>query len=382
MTLKQAFTQWGAIPEHTVLAAKNRMNMQKVLFEKHASMDVTLIDRHFMDLVIKDSKADHRAVVNATSCLCHVLTWLHETEPNTYPSPDFDYNLSSITSTRQQTVESKNKFPSKKNQSVINQDDIDPLKGIDFSDGNDVLNTASDMKQNDSVKQPASKSSIPVAQLNPDTLKLIKIWPSRSEAERGLGVRNIDRAVKKGRPLAGFFWCNPDDIDIFQPKLIVKTITKKSKTTPEDKYLRRSVVQIDTTTLKEIARFESGRAAEKALGIKNVLRAIDRCGIAGGFRWAFADEFNENWHPVQRSRGYRRVVPQSVIDNYKAEKEIKQQAQKKKTDTTPSPSTLPENQREFLSQISDQLILDEIRRRANWHGTVSVEITTTIEVTL
>ena len=50
LTLKEAFTEWSNLSENKVLAAKNRNNMQQVLFKAYASMDVSLIDRHFMDL--------------------------------------------------------------------------------------------------------------------------------------------------------------------------------------------------------------------------------------------------------------------------------------------------------------------------------------------
>ena len=54
---------------------------------------------------------------------------------------------------------------------------------------------------------------------------------------------------------------------------------------------------------------------------------------------------------------------------------------KQTVSAAPSP-TLPEKQREFLSQISDEILLEEIRSRANWHGTVSIDVTTTINETL
>ena len=55
---------------------------------------------------------------------------------------------------------------------------------------------------------------------------------------------------------------------------------------------------------------------------------------------------------------------------------------KKCIDASVPSSALPEKQREFLSQISDEILLEEIRSRANWHGTVSIDVTTTINETL
>lgn len=238
------------------------------------------------------------------------------------------------------------------------------------------------MQENNTTVKKPGKAPIPVAQLDPKTLAVIKIWTSRSEAERETGACNLDRAVKNARLAAGFFWCSPENVETFKPNPKSKVVKREKKTVTDGQYLRRPVVQIDTTTLKEVARFDTAKAAEKALGIKNVLRAIDRCGISGGFHWAFADEFNEGWHPVKRERGYRRVVPQTVINAHKATVQKKTRVIKKCIDASVPSSALPEKQREFLSQISDEILLEEIRSRANWHGTVSIDITTTINETL
>lgn len=392
MTLKQAFTQWAAISDNKVLASKNRTNMQKVLLEKHGSMDVTLIDRHFMDIVLKDCKADHRAQVNACSVLCHVMTWLHGNDPKTYPAPDFDYNIASTKPIEQPAKVAKPKAKSVDNFKVevsepevqvpVKEDAEDPLQGIDFSDEKENLNHISVMQENNTTVKKAGRAPISVAQLDPKTLAVIKIWPSRSEAERETGGSNLDRAVKNARLAAGFFWCSPENVETFKPNPKAKVVKKEKKTVTDGQYLRRPVVQIDTTTLKEVARFDTAKAAEKALGIKNVLRAIDRCGISGGFHWAFADEFNADWHPVKRERGYRRVVPQTVINAHKATAQKKTRVIKQRIDASVPSSALPEKQREFLSQISDEILLEEIRSRANWHGTVSIDVTTTINETL
>lgn len=379
LTLKEAFTQWSSLSENKVLASKNRNNMQQVLFNKYASMDVSLIDRHFMDIVLKDCKADHRAQVNACSVLCHVLTWLHGNNPKTYPTPDFDYNIASTKSIEQPAKVAK---PKAKSQVLAQDDTEDPLQGIDFSDEKENLNHISVMQENNITVKKPGKAPIPVAQLDPKTLAVIKIWTSRSKAERETGACNLDRAVKNARLAAGFFWCTPENAETFKPNPKAKVVKREKKTVTDGQYLRRPVVQIDTTTLKEVARFDTAKAAEKALGIKNVLRAIDRCGISGGFHWAFADEFNEDWHPVKRERGYRRVVPQTVINAHKATAQKKTRVIKKQTVTDAPSPTLPEKQREFLSQISDEILLEEIRSRANWHGTVSIDVTTTINETL
>lgn len=156
MTLKEAFTEWSNLSENKVLAAKNRNNMQQVLFKAYASMDVSLIDRHFMDLVLKDCKADHRSQVNACSVLCHVMNWLHEKDPKTYPAPDFDYNIASVSSAQQPVKVAKSKAkrlvkaqPVAEQPEVSEQETVEsaePLKTTTISE-DENHNNISDMKE-------------------------------------------------------------------------------------------------------------------------------------------------------------------------------------------------------------------------------------------
>lgn len=282
MTLNQAFKDWSAVPEHKIHAAATRMSVQKVLLAQYGDIDVTLIDKHYVTMIIKDCKVDHRQVVNAISVLCHILTWLHDSDAKVYPMPDFDYNITSI--------------------------------------GREPAKT--------STKKSALRVS-PVQQVPAAPAVESAPTPEKEDNKQ-------DTSMKKGQ-----------------------------RVKRDDAYLRRPVVQIDKETHQEIARFDTASSAEKSLGIKNVLRAIDRCGSAGGFYWAFADEFTEGWKPEKRPRDYRRVVPEAVI------------AQKKTI--TKQKKTASSKQREFLKGIPDAILLEEMRRRENWHG--SVTITTTVTET-
>ena len=106
---------------------------------------------------------------------------------------------------------------------------IDPMAGIDFPDET-TNKTNEDMEQ----KKTRGKQPKPVAQLDAKTLQVIKVWPSRSEAERELGACNLDRAITRKRLSAGFFWCSPDDVDGFTPNPMSK-FAPKSKMKPKPK---------------------------------------------------------------------------------------------------------------------------------------------------
>ena len=98
MTFREAHLQWSNIDRNHILAIKTRYAVNKVLMEKCGDMDVTLINKSFITLLMKDCKEDQSYKVNATSVLCHVLTWLHRKDPSLYQMPDFTYHIASVSS--------------------------------------------------------------------------------------------------------------------------------------------------------------------------------------------------------------------------------------------------------------------------------------------
>ena len=92
-------------------------------------------------------------------------------------------------------------------------------------------------------KKTRGKQPIPVAQIDPETLALVKVWPSRCEAERGTGACNIDRAIAKKRMAGGFFWCMPDDAEGFKPNPLSNR-APKSADTPKPKPSPKPKVEV------------------------------------------------------------------------------------------------------------------------------------------
>ena len=92
-------------------------------------------------------------------------------------------------------------------------------------------------------KKTRGKQPIPVAQIDPETLALVKVWPSRCEAERGTGACNIDRAIAKKRMAGGFFWCMPDDAEGFKPNPLSNR-APKSADTPKPKPSQKPKVEV------------------------------------------------------------------------------------------------------------------------------------------
>lgn len=275
MTLKQAHTQWSAVPKHTVWAIKTRNYFQKVLLDHCGEIDVTLIDKHYIELLLKDCKESQKFRVNAISVLCHLLTWLHDREPEVYPAPDFTLDIASF--------------------------------GRKYTD-----------------EQAVSPSSRPsVSEKRPST----PTTSNNSKKEKAMEVSE---------------------------KKIKKTANAS-----------RVIIQLDPSTLKEVARFGSATEAAKTIGIIDVSKPARTHTPGGGFYWAYVDEYNEEWKPapVKSRKGISNKVNNgTAIASHQAHHR-----------PTPESIKVSAHVVKVLSEASDDVLLAEIQRRANWHGDFTIE---------
>lgn len=203
MTLKQGFTIWACAPRNTVLAAKSREAVQKVLMKKWSDLDLEVITPMMAERIFRESPESQELKVKAASILVYILQW--GCDNGHCQRPTFDYTIANA------------------------KPKTDPLAGIDFDDKKQVADALMEQSariMNDKPKEetnmsnekkPRGKAPKPVAQLDPETLKVVKVWPSRCEAERQTGACNIDRCIAKHRMSAGYYWCSPEEADTFKP---------------------------------------------------------------------------------------------------------------------------------------------------------------------
>ena len=156
-------------------------------------------------------------------------------------------------------------------------------------------------------------------------------------------------------------------------------------------------MQLDADTLKPIKVWKSCNAAQNGLGIKNVQRAISRCGISGGFYWCRPGD-EETFKPAdKRSKNGGKAKPKkaAVKVTTNAPKTESILAEKRellhKVFDSPErqqPETLAEackNFQEAINEHVDQVLqhcsqdelIAELRRRS-WKGVL--HITQTIEL--
>ena len=228
MTLKQAFTMWACAPRNTVLAAKSRDAVQRVLMKKYNETDLSEFTEPFSQRIFAQSSETQEMKVKAASILVYLLQW--GADHGHCERPNFSYEIASatpVTEPEPPQVTVKPEALAKRQEELAQRE-------------NQEQKEEQPMEEH---KKTRGKQPIPVAQIDPETLALVKVWPSRCEAERGTGACNIDRAIAKKRMAGGFFWCMPDDAEGFKPNPLSNR-APKSADTPKPKPSPKPKVEV------------------------------------------------------------------------------------------------------------------------------------------
>ena len=283
MTLKQAFTEWAAMPENTAQAARNRSAVDSILLQKYGKSDVCEFTafrvRKIMDGLPSVTDSIKGMKVRTASILVQVLTFA--ASKGACLKPEFDHTIACIDksvsttdtaqgsstdpesptkgSTPKNSVQQER--PSEASHQVFGQESSEgaiapepPLRNkkekypsrfkpghVPATKGKKWDEIMSKDKQDNCKKgwknviehrPPHSPNSgrkkIPVVQLNPKTYQVVASYDCMSDAGRasGTGARNVSRAVKVKGMTGGFYWCLKGEESGFKPGRRVKILKK------------------------------------------------------------------------------------------------------------------------------------------------------------
>ena len=351
MTLKQAFTQWAAAPRNTVLAARSRDAVQRVLMRQYGDMHLEVFTEAFCRRLFSESSERLELQVKAASILVHVLSWGGDHDHCQRPS--FTYEIASEVSSKKVQVSSKAdaqggealetcnlKLETNGPASGQNRDKIEPK-----TTSNETSNETT-MEQQTTKKKPRGNPPRPVVQIDPTTLEAVREWPSMTEAASAVGSLsgNIHRAVTQLRTAGGYYWTDPDGVADFKGRLARKKSTPRSQ---------RALA----SSINRGKRKPAGDAkAEKAKAEKE-------------------QQPKEQKTLVQMVNDAHR---QSLERMERKKQEQAQQVQSEPTDTDAAANLEPSNlepAREPLDQYTDDELSRELKRRG-WQG----ELTKTLSV--
>lgn len=345
MNLSQAYQGWQQMQENRELYKNTREAFRKAWFTLPTNKPCSYYTKEVLGTALAETRVIESDKAKAASVMVHVLTFAHWAEPKFNPEPDFEYgDLMEYTkgpladpsriapkpegTTTEPPQESSDALKVREFMSVPELD----IKRIETNTvpepcdehGNALpadeptvrvkpealakrkaelkarkseTKTEEDMEQ----KKTRGKQPKPVAQLDAKTLQVIKVWSSRSEAERELGACNLDRAINRKRMSAGFFWCSPEDAEGFQPnplsKYAPKTQPKKQTNAEKQQAKVKNNFPTAVATLAPTPKPDEapnvindnqrGTAAHEALEVftdDELLEELDRRGWQGELR--------------------------------------------------------------------------------------------------
>lgn len=233
MTLKEAHTSWSQQKDIKAFATKTRWIFDR-LFKTLYDEPCEKLTKDILREVISKAVLVFSDKVKGASVVVHVLKFAGV-------KPGFEYNdltedktvtISQHTghSEQKRNISERNflrpdgskrpkaeRLKIERKEPILKQKFPETTQELPKTDQKFPKNN-NDMKQNvDRLGRSRNRAPRPVAQIDMSTLEVIKIWPKKGTAEKELGIWNIDRAILKGRPAGGFYWCDEQDIDTFNP---------------------------------------------------------------------------------------------------------------------------------------------------------------------
>lgn len=223
MTLKEAYEQWGKLKERQTLYIKTRNAFMQVW----KKLDFSIPCKEVTLAVLREALAKRGPVyaedkARAASVMVHVLTFAHQEQPQKCPMPRFDYGalLKDAETERKTAIERKVlKTERKLPENVQKLPKVEQkLPDMEQRKQTRVTPKMPYQGERDTLGRSKNRAKRKVAQIDPSTLKVVKVWDSMGAAENGLGIRNITRAIDKKRIAGGFYWCDEKDAATFEPR--------------------------------------------------------------------------------------------------------------------------------------------------------------------
>ena len=237
MNLKQAFTEWAAIPQNTVLAAKCRSAVNAVLLKKYSEEDVRSFSSSKVRNIMERCLEPQAFKTQSASLLVSILSYA--AGKGFCEVPDFDFTIANSKIKKEETTQDTQKeYPTRFKPGHV-----------PYSKGKTWDEIMSKEKQENCKKgwknlegktgyhaPNSGRPKVPVLQLHPETLKVVARYDSMSDAVQAFpnSKGNLSRAIKVRGMTSGFYWCLEGDEKNFSPGRRRKII-KKEKTPVKEK---------------------------------------------------------------------------------------------------------------------------------------------------
>ena len=256
MNLQEAYQGWQQQSQNSKLYAKTREAFRKAWFNLPTNKDCSYYTKEILGEALAATREIESNKAKAASVMIHVLTFANFAEPEVNPAPDFsfdelmeytkgnrtghkpaadddhDLDIDPVAAAPRKAMEQESvdtirlrekmqatDFDIKRVETDTAPEPCDKHGGaLQESDGSNGRTASPSSK---GIK-PRGRMSKAYAQIDPETLEVVKIWPSMAEAMRETGARNLERCTRLFRKSKGYYWSQADEVDSFLEQLRVK----------------------------------------------------------------------------------------------------------------------------------------------------------------
>ena len=257
MKLDDAYNAWGQQSDNRELFYKTKTAFRKMWWLIPTNKPCSYYTLQVLGRALAQTNGAHSDKVSAASVMCHVLNYAYQCDPESMDKPSFGFSdIVNYEGTKPspmvQAIESAS---SARGQVPGMSDDSARGQVPGMSDANDNADNG-DADNGDAKGQSPDRE--PVKVQSPGS--------ERPNSERP----SSDEPLVKVKPAAK-----------------AKRIAELAKRDGGEAAAKaaRAVVQLDAKTLKPIKVWKSCHAPKTELGIRNVQRAVERHGLAGGYYW-------------------------------------------------------------------------------------------------
>lgn len=256
MKLDDAYNAWGGLSENRELAQKTKTLFRKIWWLIPTNKPCNYYTLPVLARALQQANGAQSDKVKAASVMVHVLNYAHNVDPEGNNKPDFTFSdivnfEGSKPSPTVQTLDEYEAAANTQQPTPITQSEAPLVKVKPAAQAKRMAELA---KRDGG--EAATKAAKAVVQLDPDTLKPVKVWPSCFAAQKELGIKNVQRAIVRHGISGGFYWCRPGDEEGFKPlekrgrkngknKTKTEKTEKPKKFTDEEKELHRKVFNRD-----------------------------------------------------------------------------------------------------------------------------------------
>lgn len=210
MKLDDAYNAWGNMSENRELAQKTKKIFHNIWWLIPTNKPCNYYTLEVLGRALVQANGAHSDKVSAASVMCHVLNYAHNVDPEGNNKPSFSF--SDIVN---YTGEKENEMTEMTGDGSLASDGgmaaEKAAKAAIKREKNDAGIGSSEREQ---TRRDNGKA---VVQLDPDTLKPVKVWPSCFAAQKEMGIKNVQRAIGRHGISGGFYWCRPGDEEGFKP---------------------------------------------------------------------------------------------------------------------------------------------------------------------